>query len=1264
MRPYARLIAYLTTLPESQASGSLPLAAQSRSRRPRLPRASLITRKATGNFMLLLNSIILTLALAGAALPRGLAKAGAALAPQIKGGQKGNAGGGGKDIAPNASAMFSNATSITIPASGAASLYPSNITVAGLTGTVENVVVKLNGLSHVRPDDIDILLVGPTGANLIIMSDVGGSNAVTNLTIALDDLATASLPDSAALSSGTFKPTNSGTGDTFAAPAPAASANTTFSAAFDGTNPNGTWSLYVFDDANNNGGSISGGWSLNILTRDTFTGGSITIPDNTVASPYPSTINVSGLGSTISKVTVVLTNMTHTFPDDIAILLVSPGGQKVILMEDAGGASNITNVSLTFDDAAAASLADNAQLVTGTFKPTVGTPNGGSIAPPTNFTAPAPASPYARTLASFIGSNPNGTWSLYVLDDTAQDIGTIASWSLIIASPTAVEMASFASTAYDDGVFLEWQTGYEVNNLGFNIYRDESGKRSRISPSIIAGSALMAGPGTALTAGRQYAWWDAAAKGKQQYYATYWIEDIDLNGTRTMHGPVIPRHVGGKPPERSSADLLSRATNGEVRIGQPALAGQSLRLSATPPSNSLQAQWEIAAKAAVKIMIRKEGWYRVNQPDLAAAGLDVSRDPRLLQMFVDGLEQPILVKGGLSGRLEPSDYIEFYATGLDTSSTDVRTYWLMSGQQFGRRISKASSSGNPVKSQSFSFTVERRERSVYFVALKNGDTDNWFGPILTSEPVTQAITLEHLDRDSSVEATVEVALQGVTDLPGSDLDHSVRVLLNGSDIGSVSFDGQARQVSKLAITNRDLREGDNTVTLASQNGETDISLLDYVRITYAHSFKADNSPLRLNASGGEAMTIGGFPSAPRVMDITDPYNTQEVLGLTRPQADGYEITVAPPDQAPRILLAFGDGQAMRPDGVIANRPSAWNLKSQGADLMIISHKDFIPALGPLAELRRKQGYSTAVADVEDIYDEFGYGNKSPQAIKDFLTYARSWKKPPRFVMLVGDSSSDPRNYLGLGNWDFTPTKLVDTSQMETASDDWLADFNNDGLPDIAIGRLPARSAAEASLLVSKIVNYDTSLPEGVLLVADRNDDYNFEIAASRARNLIPAQVAVEQVFRSQMDDSTARDRIIDGINRGPKIVNYLGHGSFGLWRGNLMTNADAAQLRSEAGLSFILAMTCLNGQFQDPYADSLAEALLKSQAGGAVAVWASSALTEPNGQDGMNQELLRLIFGGGSLTLGEAAMKAKAAVGDNDIRRSWIFFGDPTTRLR
>jgi hypothetical protein len=94
-------------------------------------------------------------------------------------------------------------------------------------------------------------------------------------------------------------------------------------------------------------------------------------------------------------------------------------------------------------------------------------------------------------------------------------------------------------------------------------------------------------------------------------------------------------------------------------------------------------------------------------------------------------------------------------------------------------------------------------------------------------------------------------------------------------------------------------------------------------------------------------------------------------------------------------------------------------------------------------------------------------------------------------------------------------------------------------------------------------------------------------------------------------------------------------------------------------------MTCLNGYFHDAALDSLAEALLKTERGGAVAVWASSGLTMPVEQALMNQELYRLLFANRpALTLGDATVRAKAVVSDGDIRRTWILFGDPTTRLK
>ena len=150
----------------------------------------------------------------------------------------------------------------------------------------------------------------------------------------------------------------------------------------------------------------------------------ISIPGSGIGSLYPSKISVAGLPSNPSKVTVTLKGISHTYPDDLDVLLVGPGGQKVLLMSDAGGGTDINNVTLTFDDAAASMLSDSSAVVSGTYKPT-------DFVTGDTFPGPAPGGPYGTTLSAFSGLDPNGTWSLYVLDDAASDSGSIAGgWSL------------------------------------------------------------------------------------------------------------------------------------------------------------------------------------------------------------------------------------------------------------------------------------------------------------------------------------------------------------------------------------------------------------------------------------------------------------------------------------------------------------------------------------------------------------------------------------------------------------------------------------------------------------------------------------------------------------------------------------------------------------------------------------------------------------------------------------------------------------------
>lgn len=167
---------------------------------------------------------------------------------------------------------LTNTAPITIPEAGTASPYPSQISTSGNRGSVKDVDVILNGFSHAFPDDVNILLEGPQGQKALIMADAGGGCNVSGANIRIKDEARRALPDSKCLLSKSYKPRDydaaacfGSDDDSFAAPAPAAPYASKLNV-FDGTDPNGTWNLYVVDDCVGDGGQIAGGWSLVLTT--------------------------------------------------------------------------------------------------------------------------------------------------------------------------------------------------------------------------------------------------------------------------------------------------------------------------------------------------------------------------------------------------------------------------------------------------------------------------------------------------------------------------------------------------------------------------------------------------------------------------------------------------------------------------------------------------------------------------------------------------------------------------------------------------------------------------------------------------------------------------------------------------------------------------------------------------------------------------------------------------------------------------------------
>ncbi len=835
-------------------------------------------------------------------------------------------------------------------------------------------------------------------------------------------------------------------------------------------------------------------------------------------------------------------------------------------------------------------------------------------------------------------------------------------WEISLpGAPTEAKLTGFTVEGYEPGQFLRWQTGVEVDNLGFNVYRDEDGKRTRLNAELLAGSALVTGPGTALTAGKSYTWWDGAPRSKS---TQYWLEEVNLEGESIWHGPVSPEFVVGAPADESQPAALSKLGNPEGQIGST----RPVDRMATPimVTAAQAAHSSLASMSAVKLAVREEGLVRVTQPELVAVGLDPKADPRLLQLYVDGRKQPINVTGERDGIFDPADAIEFYGLGVDSACTDTRVYWLIVGKQPGQRIPQVPAPGKQGGAGSFSYSVERKDRTVYFSALRNGDKENFFGAIIAANPVDQTISLQHVDVAATGDAVLEVALQGVTKVP-----HRVRVELNGREAGELKFDGQIKGAAGFRLPHSVLIEGQNLVRLTREASRSDISLVDYVRITYQHRFTADDDALRVTARGRQVVTVDGFSSgAIRVFDVTDPESTRELKGTIDQNNTGYAVSVAVQGTGERTLLAINNESVRGPLSVTANLRSSWRLPERGADLLIITTRALAGSADPLKSLRQSQGLSVSVVDIEDVYDEFSFGQKSPQAVREFVSYTQtSWKKKPRFVLLIGDASFDPKNYLGKGYNDIVPSKLIDTVYMETASDDWFADFDGDGAPELAMGRLPARSFEEASRIVAKIVGYDRASPaEGVLLVADANDRFDFEAASAQLRSLLPADLKVEEINRGRAGDQT-RSLVLDAISRGQKIVNFTGHGNVGQWRGDALTSADAATLGNDQNLSLFVMMTCLNGYFHDASVNSLAESLMKAERRAAVAAWASSGQCDPGEQAAMNQQFYRLIFGkepsiGKPLTIGEATMKSKTAISDRDIRRTWILFGDPSMRLR
>lgn len=843
------------------------------------------------------------------------------------------------------------------------------------------------------------------------------------------------------------------------------------------------------------------------------------------------------------------------------------------------------------------------------------------------------------------GSEPS------VTNATGTTLNTTVDFGFIVA-PTLVRLETFDVFSDTDGlVTVKWSTASEDDNLGFNVYREVGGKRELINSSPIIGTALRSRINLeAKSAG--YSWTDI----KPVDGAVYYLEDIDMKGTRTTHGPVMPVMRDSGSARRPNPRLLSdlAALSGDSNQSDSIAKVETARKAAKTTAGNRPQQLKVAARNGVKIAVQREGWYRISISDLQNAGFDLNSDPNNWQLFRDGEEIPF--------RFGSENSVEFYGHGLDLPETNKQTYYLIIGKMAGQRLPEETVTElvQPNDADSFRNTATLKGRSIYFPAILNGDKENWFGAIVSSGASVNQ-NLAAYNPYQSGQAHLKVRLQGI-----GNADHAVNLSFNNLNLGAVNFTGYENQTFEFDLPMSAVVAGNNRITLTGIGASNDYSAVDEISLTYERKFTARDNKLTFRVPAGNSVKVDGFNDANiNVVELNNSRAVRRFAVQSEQTESGHAFSLNAAGYD-REFIAFTDSQVGNPASIVRNNPSRWNSSKNKGQFVIITPEIFREAAENLAKVREQEGFLTVVVPVEDIFDEFSFGRTSATAIKEFLqTTQKSWETAPSFVLLFGDTSYDMRNYLAQPDRNLVPTKLIDTQSFETSSDTWLADFDDDGIEDISLGRLPVGTEAEAAQLVGKLTRpYELENireERSNLFVADSG----FDVNADELRAMLPNGINSSVIRRSELDTTQTRNEIIGQTNNGQSVITYFGHGSSIAWSNSgFFQTTDTTNLKNDK-LAFYLLMTCLNGYAVDPGSDSLAESLIKSD-NGALAVWSSSGATHTFGQAEISRTATDLIFNrpNNPLRIGEIVRLSKSATQDTDIRKTWLLIGDPTMYVR
>ena len=781
----------------------------------------------------------------------------------------------------------------------------------------------------------------------------------------------------------------------------------------------------------------------------------------------------------------------------------------------------------------------------------------------------------------------------------------------------------------------------------------------------------------------------------------------------------------------------------------------SITFDLLPESNPEFIQKDFAAESVLregsgtwyKIAVRSDAIYKLDKAFLESCGINTTGlNPDYIHIYGNGqgrlpenngiprtddlAKNAIFISGDSDGSFDASDYILFYGWGPHswyangTSHfeqdrniySDVAVYFVnVNSNEPPLRISElvpsVSVPTHTINSYSYFDIVEADQVSL----VKGGQ--RWYGDLFDTElERTYPFSVPNIISSSPANFRVSIATNARSS-SGTLQRYSVNsnVLLSAV-LPNVTKDW-VRSEHNLTLNN----PGSSIPFKISitRNNPNVLVYLDRILLNARRSLTFFGSQMKfrdLSSFGtgnvGE-FSVSSFPATGFVWDISDKHKPGRVIGSNV----GSVFTFVQDIDSLREFVVSNGVNFQIPERL--GPVSFQNLHGlPQADLLIVTHKDFLIQANRLADLHRSEGLSVNVATSEQVFNEFSSGTTDPTAIRMFakMFFDRSSLEPGnelKNILLFGDGTYDPKNRVSNNNY-FIPTYQFLSSENHISamvSDDYFGLLgDNDGilatdLQDVGVGRLLASDQTTARQLVDKIEHYmknGSSLFSGgagancsvsgpastfgdwrlnYIQVADDeeggyfvNIDTEAQYAAVKSDH---PEMNCDKLYMDAYTQVTTAggqrypdvfDGITDRIERGALVVNYVGHGGeVGLAEERVVTIPQIQEWSNINKLNVFVSATCEFTKYDDPSRVSAGEWVSLNPNGGAIALMTTSRSVYFGVNSLTGERLFENIFDrdadNKALTFGEIMRVTKNLSGSSDNKRSFTLIGDPALRI-